>query len=146
MKEYFERLQKMTDEQLQAEKIAVDAQIGKIKGQVQAASTTAHLTGQFADPGWFKRANDALCFSRRESQLCQDEFGRRKRARHEKSMSMDKDYRAIKKEVVGMIVKAIRRKAVVRDGVEANPVSKNVTLLAIAAEIEDEFLPVEEVT
>jgi len=64
-------LQSMTRQQLLELKLLVNEEINAIKSQLEAAKTTQHQTGEYANPDWFRRANSALRIKQMQIQKIQ---------------------------------------------------------------------------
>lgn len=59
---------------LLAEKAEVDESADKIRTQIDHAKAERHLTGKWADPTWYARANSALRHKARKRQELQNEI------------------------------------------------------------------------
>jgi chromosome segregation ATPase len=79
----------------------IDARRAQIKGQLEKAQAEVHITGQYADPDWFRRAKGALRHLGVErAQACRD-LGETNRAlRALNATSSDNLFRVAVREVV----------------------------------------------
>jgi len=73
----------MTAEEIEAEISAVLRDIAQIRAQIDMAKAEQRQSGEYADAGWFARANTALHFRGREHQMLQLEFAKKRKAANE---------------------------------------------------------------
>ena len=67
-------------EQLLAWKVQIEEDRRRIKAQITSAKSEAYH-GQYSDPGWWRRANDALSIKHGQVQRIQDQLTKLKRLR-----------------------------------------------------------------
>ena len=64
--------------QIDGRKMGIDSQLGDAKSQV-------HMTGEYAEPGWYRRAQHAARRMGRQSQAVQIELARQKQLQKERN-------------------------------------------------------------
>lgn len=74
-----EAIKQLPTELLQQLRTDMELNLAKIRGQLEAAEAAVHISGEYADPDWYRRAKGALRFKGIEHQNILRELGARKR-------------------------------------------------------------------
>jgi len=72
-------VQEMSTEQIREQIIKVTDDMARIKGRLQESRTQVYRTGEYSDPDWYHRANEALRFRGIDIRQLQNELGKRNR-------------------------------------------------------------------
>jgi hypothetical protein len=82
----------LSDEVLIDFKNRIERDLDRVKAQLDSAKSTA-ISGTYADPNWWSRANISKRYLGRMSQMIQAEFSLRKRLKKESNISISKTKR-----------------------------------------------------
>lgn len=84
-------LQFSTLDEFDEESEILEKEIADVRGQLEKATAHMLLTGEYADPDWFRRAKAALRYKGQEHQvLLKERAALRKRLSQEKSATLDR--------------------------------------------------------